>query len=280
MRIAIGSDHRGHHVKAKLLQELERLGHNVIVEGDDSPSIDYPDVAFAVGRRVSDGEVDRGILICGSGIGMAIAANKFKGVRAAAVYDEMLAEVPEAFREREFREVSRHHDQVVVLREEILHYLQQVGRQNLTNIESDELAQLVSATSEIESISAAIGRELAPVADVFREEDITASDVTGTLLEKLYEATRAAALSGLRAIVEKDERAAQDVVARRDELWTLGNELLQRQAARLAQDDPRRLLKHRVQVDLLDKMRRIYGVAERMAIAVLPRGVLAGELAA
>ena len=198
----------------------------------------------------------------------------------AELVDEMLAEVPEAFREREFREVSRHHDQVVVLREEILHYLQQVGRQNLTNIESDELAQLVSATSEIESISAAIGRELAPVADVFREEDITASDVTGTLLEKLYEATRAAALSGLRAIVEKDERAAQDVVARRDELWTLGNELLQRQAARLAQDDPQRLLKHRVQVDLLDKMRRIYGVAERMAIAVLPRGVLAGELAA
>jgi ribose 5-phosphate isomerase B len=93
MRIAIGSDHRGHHVKAKLLQVLERLGHNVIVEGDDSPSIDYPDVAFAVGRRVSDGEVDRGILICGTGIGMAIAANKFKGVRAAAVYDEMLAEV-------------------------------------------------------------------------------------------------------------------------------------------------------------------------------------------
>jgi ribose 5-phosphate isomerase B len=93
MRIAIGSDHRGHHVKIKLLQVLERLGHNVIVEGDDSPSIDYPDVAFAVGRRVSDGEADRGILICGTGIGMAIAANKFKGVRAAAVYDEMLAEM-------------------------------------------------------------------------------------------------------------------------------------------------------------------------------------------
>ena len=80
--------------------------------------------------------------------------------------------------------------------------------------------------------------------------------------------------------MEKDERAAQEVVARRDELWKLGSDLLQRQAARLAQDDPQRLLKHRLQVDLLDKMRRIYGVAERMAISVLPRGVLAGELAA
>ncbi|MGD8410711.1 MAG: hypothetical protein PVF86_09080, partial [Desulfobacterales bacterium] len=59
-----------------------------------------------------------------------------------------------------------------------------------------------------------------------------------------------------------------------------GNELLMRQAARLAKDDPQRLLKHRLQVDLLDKMRRIYGMAERMAISVLPRAVLAGELAA
>lgn len=93
MRIALGSDHRGHQVKIKLLQMLERLGHDVAAEGDDSPSIDYPDVAFAVGRRVSQGEADRGILICGTGIGMAIAANKFKGVRAAAVYDEVLAEM-------------------------------------------------------------------------------------------------------------------------------------------------------------------------------------------
>jgi len=93
MRIAIGSDHRGHHVRVKLLQMLERLGHDVTVESDDSPSIDYPDVAFAVGRKVSEGEADRGILICGTGIGMVIAANKFKGVRAVAVYDEVLAEM-------------------------------------------------------------------------------------------------------------------------------------------------------------------------------------------
>lgn len=198
----------------------------------------------------------------------------------AELVNEMLEEVPQAFKDRDFRNVSQHHDRNIVLREEILHYLQQVGRENLTDIESDELAQLVSATSAIESMSAAIGRELAPVADVFREEDITASDATGTLLEKLYKATREAAHAGLKAIVEKDERAAQTVVAQRDELWQLGNELLQRQAARLAQDDPQRLLKHRVQVDLLDKMRRIYSVAERMAISVLPRGVLAGELAA
>jgi phosphate:Na+ symporter len=194
--------------------------------------------------------------------------------------DQMLADVPEAFIKRDFRDVSQCHDQVVVLREAVLQYLQHVGRGNLTDAESDELAQLVAATGEIESISAVISHELMPLAGVFREKDITASETTGALLEQLYAATREAAHAGLRAIVEKDERAAQDVVARRDELWTLGNKLLQQQAARLAKDDPQRLLKHRVQVDLLDKMRRIYGVAEHMAISVLPRAVLAGELAA
>jgi phosphate:Na+ symporter len=198
----------------------------------------------------------------------------------AELVDKMLENVPAAFRTRNFREVSQLHDQVVVLREAVLHYLQHVGRANLTDTESDEHAQLVYATGEIESISAVIGRELATLGELFRDEGVTASEATGALLVKLYAATQEAARAGLRAIVEKNERAAQDVVARRDDVWKLGNELLQQQAARLTQDDPQRLLKHRLQVDVLDKMRRIYGVAERMAISVLPRGVLAGELAA
>jgi phosphate:Na+ symporter len=194
--------------------------------------------------------------------------------------DKMLDKVPQAFRDQDFRETSRHHDQVVVLRQAVLQYLQHVGRESLTDIESDELARLVAATSEIESISSVIARELAPLSDAFRGKSITVSEATGALLAKIYEATREAAHAGLKAIVDKDERSAQDVVARRGEFWKLGNELLQQQAARLAQDDPERLLKHRVQVDLLDKMRRIYGVAERMAIAVLPRSIPTGELAA
>ena len=193
--------------------------------------------------------------------------------------DKMLENVPEAFRTGDFRDVSKLHDQVVVLREAVLHYLQHVGRTNLTDTESDEHAQLVYAAGEIENISAVIGRELATLGEIFRDEGIAASEATGALLVQLYAATRESASASLVAIVEKNEQAAQDVVARRDELWKLGNKLLQQQAERLAQDDPQRLLKHRLQVDVLDKMRRIYGVAERMAISMLPRGVLAGELA-
>lgn len=198
----------------------------------------------------------------------------------AELIDQMLENVPTAFQTRDFREITKLHDQIVVLREAVLQYLQHVGRVNLTDMESEEHAQLVYATGEIESISAVIGRELVPISEAFREADITVSEATGALFEQLYAATRKAAQAGLRAIVEKNERTAQEVVARHDEIWKLGNELLQQQAARLAKDDPQRLLKHRLQVDVLDKLRRIYGVAERMAISVLPRGVLAGELAA
>jgi ribose 5-phosphate isomerase B len=94
MRIAIGSDHRGFNVKKKLVQLIAQLGHEVIDEGTDSPeSVDYPDIASAVSHKVSQGEVDRGILVCGTGIGMSITANKFPRVRAATCYDEVTADI-------------------------------------------------------------------------------------------------------------------------------------------------------------------------------------------
>ena len=94
MRIAIGSDHRGFNVKQKLSQFIVQLGHEVLDEGSDGPeSVDYPDIALAVCVKVSQGEVDRGILVCGTGIGMSIAANKFPGVRAATCNDEITAAI-------------------------------------------------------------------------------------------------------------------------------------------------------------------------------------------
>lgn len=94
MVISIGSDHRGFQVKAKLIQFLQDNGHQPVDEGtNDCESVDYPDIAQRVGTKVSCGSADRGILICGTGIGMAITANKFKGVRAATCHDEVTAEL-------------------------------------------------------------------------------------------------------------------------------------------------------------------------------------------
>jgi ribose 5-phosphate isomerase B len=94
MKIAIGSDHRGFTVKGKVVDLLKRLGHNVDDVGTNGvEAVDYPDFARQVAGKVSRHEVDRGILICGSGIGMAIAANKFPGVRAAPCHDDLTAEM-------------------------------------------------------------------------------------------------------------------------------------------------------------------------------------------
>lgn len=94
MRLAIGSDHRGVQARLRLVGLLERLGHEVVDCGSvGEEPVDYPDVAADVARRVADGSVDRGILLCCTGVGMAIAANKLPGIRAATCHDEVTAEM-------------------------------------------------------------------------------------------------------------------------------------------------------------------------------------------
>ena len=89
MRIAIGSDHAGFDLKAALGKHLAGAGHQVIDLGTDSPdvSVDYPVFGLAVARAVAAGRVERGVCVCGTGIGIGIAANKVDGVRAALVHD-------------------------------------------------------------------------------------------------------------------------------------------------------------------------------------------------
>jgi len=92
MRIAVGCDHAGFPLKAPAVQELKRLGHEVIDLGTNSvEAVDYPDFAQAVGEAVMRGEAERGLLVCGSGVGASVAANKVPGVRAATCHDTFSA---------------------------------------------------------------------------------------------------------------------------------------------------------------------------------------------
>jgi ribose 5-phosphate isomerase B len=94
MKIAAGWDHRGWIFREKLERALRRLGHDFVAMGATTgESSDYPDFAFRVAEAVNCGEADRGVLVCGTGIGMSIAANKVKGIRAGVVHDERTARV-------------------------------------------------------------------------------------------------------------------------------------------------------------------------------------------
>ena len=88
MRVVIGSDHAGFLLKLTLIDCVRDMGYEIINIGTDGPEpVDYPDFAAKVGRAVLDGKADRGILICGSGVGASVAANKIPGIRAAVCHD-------------------------------------------------------------------------------------------------------------------------------------------------------------------------------------------------
>jgi RpiB/LacA/LacB family sugar-phosphate isomerase len=88
MKIAIGADHAGFDLKQKLIQRLSTNDHEIIDSGThDTSPVDYPDFAEAVGRAVLGKQVERGIIVCGSGVGASVAANKLKGIRAGLCHD-------------------------------------------------------------------------------------------------------------------------------------------------------------------------------------------------
>ena len=88
MRIAVGSDHAGYILKQEVGEALRQAGHEVLDVGTSSTApVDYPDSAEAVGKAVMDGRAERGVLICGSGVGASVAASKLPGIRAAVCHD-------------------------------------------------------------------------------------------------------------------------------------------------------------------------------------------------
>ena len=94
MNIAVGADHAGFAVKNRIAQTLRAQGHTVIDYGtcDETP-VDYPQYGFAVGEAVASGQAERGIVVCGSSLGIAMAANKVPGVRCAAVFEPLMTEL-------------------------------------------------------------------------------------------------------------------------------------------------------------------------------------------
>ncbi len=94
MRIGIASDHAGYKMKEYLKKRLKELGYELVDFGTDSEdSVDYPDYASKLAEAVSKGEVEKGILICGTGVGVSIVANKYPGVRAGIAYSDEVAEL-------------------------------------------------------------------------------------------------------------------------------------------------------------------------------------------
>jgi len=104
MKLGIASDHAGYKMKEYLKERLKKLGYEIIDFGTESEeSVDYPDYASKLAEAVSKGKVEKGILICGTGVGVSIVANKYPGVRAGIAYSDEVAEL-----------IARHNDANVI----------------------------------------------------------------------------------------------------------------------------------------------------------------------
>jgi len=91
-KIAIACDHGGFALKSTIVEELEKQGYDVLDLGcDGTDSVDYPDYAYKLGQAIKNGDAKRGVVVCGSGIGISIAINRFKEVRCAQVHDALSA---------------------------------------------------------------------------------------------------------------------------------------------------------------------------------------------
>lgn len=93
MRVAVSADHAGFPLKATVITELQRLGHQIVDAGGDgtNPLDDYPDYSKAVAQAVASGAAERGVIVCGSGVGASVAANKVRGIRCALCHDSFSA---------------------------------------------------------------------------------------------------------------------------------------------------------------------------------------------
>ncbi len=196
---------------------------------------------------------------------------------------KMLQEIKPAFDSSDpeaFNEIVKHNDRVVILRDRILDYASRVGRGDLTDEDSRLHGKYLREAADIEGLANVIARELVPVGQAFQKHGIEVSETTGEMLDQAYQAVCKGVDAAFRAVAKDDQRAAQDVLVHRDDFWRLSEQVLQKQAERLALDDPDRLLKHRLQTDMLDKLRRVYLLAEHLASVVLPATVVARELEA
>ncbi|MEM9166528.1 MAG: RpiB/LacA/LacB family sugar-phosphate isomerase [Planctomycetota bacterium] len=100
MNVALGADHRGSATILRLAERLRNAGHTVTLDGStDGSTCDYPEAAAAVAKRVASGEAERGVLVCGTGIGMSIAANKVPSVLAAVVHNELTSQLARSHNE-------------------------------------------------------------------------------------------------------------------------------------------------------------------------------------
>ena len=185
----------------------------------------------------------------------------------------MLRDVGPAFQTRDtaaFEDIARRDDEVDILEEEILKYLGKIRMGMMTEEESDEFQNLMIATDNIENLADVIETDVVALAHRAAKMKTVSGEETQAMLTELYESTLKAVELAVQAIRDNDQHAAESVMMLKGTFREQSDRLLSRKAARLSADDPDYLELVRLQMGLVDQMRRIYTLAKRVAKVTLP----------
>ncbi len=168
------------------------------------------------------------------------------------------------------RGIAKMDDEVDILHGQIITYLSQISQKQLTKHQTVEFVNLMDAVNDLENIGDIIETDLVALGRQRIEQGVTVSNETQEVLAGIHDAVSEAVKAALRSVMENDERAAQNVIAMKNWINILIEAATRHQALRLAADEPNRLAAYTVEIDVIEKLKRIYYFAKRMAKAVVP----------
>jgi len=207
---------------------------------------------------------------------MALQRVRFEIGHVGEIITEMLSRLDAGFLgrdQRKFDAVMMMDDKVDVLNEAILAYLSKVRQQPLTDHQSVEFQRLMSATINLESLADVIESELVDLGREYLEQELRTSEMTRLLLREFAAQVMQAVSGAIRSICEKDETAAAGVIALKDDIRRLADEVLKRQSERIAVSEPQHLKLVQLEMELLENLRRIYTLAKRVAKDFVPEKI-------
>ena len=174
----------------------------------------------------------------------------------------------------QLRAVAKIDDEVDVLHRHIIAYLANISRKTLTDEQTREFVNLMAAVNDLENIGDIIETDLVHLGHQRIDEGVSVSKSTREVLTKLHDVVSATAELATHAVTEKDEHAAQDVIALKADINHLTDSAARHESQRLVAEEPNRLASYTVEMDIIEKLKRIYYFSKRMAKSVMPEGTL------
>ncbi|MCP4040336.1 MAG: Na/Pi cotransporter family protein [Gammaproteobacteria bacterium] len=173
----------------------------------------------------------------------------------------------------EMKEVARMDDEVDVLHGEVLTYVGHISQKQLTEIQTSDLVDVMSAANDLESIGDLVETDIASLTEECIEKGIKVSDETQSLLKEFHAAVLQSVKGSVSALAESDQRKAQDVIGMKGDIQRMVDAAVTHQATRLIADEPLRLETYTIEVEFIEKLKRIYYFAKRIAKTVVPEAI-------